>query len=1195
MAQTINDITFDFNTQNALWSGNGDLWPVTWGADGNVWTAWGDGSGFGAASPSDKVSIGFGYLDGHPIGGFSAQNVWGGWASSYPTEAPFIGDSGVGKPGSILSLNGNLYCFVSMQNGTTDVKLIYSTNNGANWTVSNVVFDTSTDYFWPGSFFQMGQNNSEAFDEYIYFTGYDWRSTATWTDLFLGRVHRDNILNKASYEYYVNTSGTTPQWTTNPANRLRMMYEPNDIGATAIVYNSAIDRYMMTGHNTNYVGKWTLYEGENPWGPWYVVKRYTDWNGYGNYGNGMQHSFPAPWMSEDGLTVWMVFSGETSDGLDQFNYVKATLDVTPEEETGPNVRLIGYGGGGWFRSVRFSTTDTNKIYLAGDRCGVYTTANKGLTWTDGTGILSNKTEALTVHPTNGNIAIVATDGGAFQTTDGGASWNYVFSDIAVLERDVLAADAGSSITAVEYSKANTNIVFAGSGGAGYYEGSYSSHWLSKMDDWHVYWSTNGGANWTIISSASMESTPQCVYAIEPSPHDQNIVFVATSNNLYKGTFSGTWSWETLISSGTFDVVQDPNNSSRLFRIHADASSSGVWGYPVGNIYRSDNGGSTWTQKDNGMTADYCSFQELRFDPSNDTVLYAGNRSPALSYANQMYKTTDGGENWTALGTTSMPSNSWHTSFVATAFDVNDGEIVTCQGETMYTGNDGATWTGLNSTKLANGYYQGRGNEFIDLFKIVAHPGDGNILFGAAADFKLCKSIDGGTSWDRHLTTRYYLTGGDECISARDIEISKNNSSHMFLCLYDQGDSSKGMLLRSLDGGETWSDLKDRGLPLDSGIEAAPSAVVTDYSGNVYTIVHYQGIYKSTNNGDSWAEVGNLRGSTGTLFVDHENNIYAGLKYPASSSTDNYGLWKSTDQGATWNIYGYPNLTKITDIHVDPQNANVVWVTQMGSPSHGTNGGVWKSVNGGQSFTRVLNLTEDDKGYPVNYSHFEGVKVDPQNQDVVFACTSENQAYSFWLGQGIWRTTDGGSTWAAIDGIKHNTAFGMSINAEKRKVYACLDQKTAYEISMDATGNTVDPIDGSLYAPSSLQGTVINGYSVRLNWVDNSTTETGFEIYDGGTYVQAVGANVTELNISPVTTGVHYFRVRAFTSNGYSSFSNYAYIVIGSNPLTGNNPEPATLRGVSISPTAQNSETPVPTTVYENKEIYDKINKKKRKK
>src|SRR5215471_14280056 len=67
-------VTWDFAHQVTLAKGS-DLWPLTWGADDNVWGGWGDGGGFGGDNAVDRASVGFAKISGSPPN-ITGVNVW---------------------------------------------------------------------------------------------------------------------------------------------------------------------------------------------------------------------------------------------------------------------------------------------------------------------------------------------------------------------------------------------------------------------------------------------------------------------------------------------------------------------------------------------------------------------------------------------------------------------------------------------------------------------------------------------------------------------------------------------------------------------------------------------------------------------------------------------------------------------------------------------------------------------------------------------------------------------------------------------------------------------------------------------------------------------------------------------------------------------------------------------------------------
>ena len=128
------------------------------------------------------------------------------------------------------------------------------------------------------------------------------------------------------------------------------------------------------------------------------------------------------------------------------------------------------------------------------------------------------------------------------------------------------------------------------------------------------------------------------------------------------------------------------------------------------------------------------------------------------------------------------------------------------------------------------------------------------------------------------------------------------------------------------------------------------------SGVFYVGTPLGGIWKTTSGGVTWFPVFDKEMSAdsfGAIQVAPSNPdiVYAGAGDPIGGSLGN-GMWKSTDAGATWQHIGLEDSVKIDSIIVDPANPDLVIASALGdATNHG--GGVFRSTNGGQSWTNVL--------------------------------------------------------------------------------------------------------------------------------------------------------------------------------------------------------------------------------------------------
>ncbi len=176
-----------------------------------------------------------------------------------------------------------------------------------------------------------------------------------------------------------------------------------------------------------------------------------------------------------------------------------------------------------------------------------------------------------------------------------------------------------------------------------------------------------------------------------------------------------------------------------------------------------------------------------------------------------------------------------------------------------------------------------------------------------------------------------------------------------------------------------------------------------------------GVWKTTDYGHTWVPIFDDQptGSIGAIAVapSDSNIVYVasgeGLQRPDLSVGD--GIYKSTDAGKTWTHLGLRDGQQIPSMVVDPHDPNRLFVAVLGHP-YGPNQerGIFRSTDGGQTFQKVLYKDENTGG--------SDVELDPSNPEIVYAAMWEARQgpweNSAWGGPGggIFKSTDGGSTW-----------------------------------------------------------------------------------------------------------------------------------------------------------------------------------------
>jgi len=317
----IEEVTWDFSSLKQEAEGS-DLWPMTWAFDENLYTAWGDGGGFGGTNAIGRVSIGIARIEGTGEK-WTGVNICGGESSI--SQPDFIGKCN----GGIICIENILYLYVSEQNAWKQCKIGKSTDYGKTWVwgPDEQSFDTAPWLFAEpdGAFaspgiIQFGRSYEGARDNYVYGYGHQGLSNA----LALFRVPKDRLLDRGSYEFFsgLDEQGN-PRWTYDISLRKSVFTDPNGIswGYNA-VYHPQLDRYLLTvQRNKNREGsKWGIFDAPQPWGPWTTVAYYDTF-----IDDVWKFSFVInqKWLSNDGKTMWMVFSGVNK--YDAFNVIKGTL------------------------------------------------------------------------------------------------------------------------------------------------------------------------------------------------------------------------------------------------------------------------------------------------------------------------------------------------------------------------------------------------------------------------------------------------------------------------------------------------------------------------------------------------------------------------------------------------------------------------------------------------------------------------------------------------------------------------------------------------------------------------------------------------------------------------------------------------------------------------------------------------------
>lgn len=243
-----------------------------------------------------------------------------------------------------------------------------------------------------------------------------------------------------------------------------------------------------------------------------------------------------------------------------------------------------------------------------------------------------------------------------------------------------------------------------------------------------------------------------------------------------------------------------------------------------------------------------------------------------------------------------------------------------------------------------------------------------------------------------------------------------------------------------------------GLKLRNIGPAMASGRIADFAINplnhfeYYVAVASGHIWKTTNNGTTWDPVFDKYGAyaIGCLAIDpnNPNIIWAGTGENNSQRALGYGngVYKSLDAGNSWTNMGLKTSRQVGKILIDPRNSDIVYVAAEGSVwGPGGERGIYKSADGGKTWIRVLEISENTGAYDLEFN--------PSNQDIIYATVHQRRRRTFTKINGgpesaFYKSTNSGKEWRKItEGLPevHMGRIGLAVTpANDDLVYAIIE-------------------------------------------------------------------------------------------------------------------------------------------------------------
>lgn len=732
---------------------------------------------------------------------------------------------------------------------------------------------------------------------------------------------------------------------------------------------------------------------------------------------------------------------------------------------------------------------------------------------------SGRVNDIETDPANANVIYVAfSGGGVWKTTDGGSTWSAKTETLGSLSAGALVMDP-----------ANANTLYLGLGDA--FDGTGIG--VAKTTDGANTWSTP-----VLLGDSSK------VLDLDIVANNSAIILAGTDKGLYRSTNSGASFSKVTIATGQ---AGDPkvwslaSGGGANFVLALEANPAAASGTTDGQIWRSADGGATWT-KATGVT-DTAGVGRITVAsaPSLRTTMYAmaaiPNATSTSDLAN-LFKSTDGGATWTGIGksgttyksysntnsesanlSTLLGGQGWYNH--AVVVDRSNASIAYFGGQLLLakTSDGGSTFRQM-SNWLAQFSLPYVHADFHS-----AHVASNGSLF-VGTDGGIFRSTDAGTTFTHTLNIGIashlvYQVGSSTAnrnaviagLQDNGTRVRETNTSVFnqeiggdgFGCNVNRANAN--LMLGSLYYNRIQKST-DAGLNFSSACSGitecnnnSTGVFITrivpwlgDTTGNTVFTFSKSKAYKSTNYAGSWTALGTT-GMLASGAVIRQIGVAPTNVNIIGVVTSGGGAAITTNGGTSWTSIGANlsnNGSSLSHISFDPTNANIVYVASVAPDATKTH--LWKSTNGGASFTAIDSAASGfPNGVPVN-----SLYPDPTDGNYLYAATH----------LGVYRSTNGGTSWARFgNGMPLVNVTDLYIAPDASLVRAATFGRSVWELQPAANNN---PVANFTFSTSGLTATFTDsstdsdGSIASRSWAfGDSTTSTATnpsKTYSaGGTY------------------------------------------------------------------------------------------------
>lgn len=628
--------------------------------------------------------------------------------------------------------------------------------------------------------------------------------------------------------------------------------------------------------------------------------------------------------------------------------------------------------GGTILDLAVDPTRPAVVYAATYEGGVFKTANGGVSWSaanDGLG--SFYVASLAINPDMPATLYAATEGGVFKTDDGASHW--------IAANTGLNEDMLPFVNVVAVNPVTPDTLYAGTAGLG------------------IYRSIDAAATWQWVPACESECH---IEALVVNPVTPTTVYAGGMDGAFKSTDGGD----------TWVPVNNGLNNGWVVALAVDPAAPSILyaALHTGGVFKSTDGAASWLPANTGLNG-VSMVKDLAVDPAHPGTLYAA----TFGYYSGVYKSTDWAEHWTAVYENGGPNLVGNAVAVAPSapdtvyagfYDDYFDNAARSVGMARST-DGGATWTGINT---------GLTNTHVNLLAV--HPLDPDTLYAGSESDGVFESTDGGATWAQR-------NAGLGDARVRSLVIDPLDPDTLYAATSGLG------TFKSTDGAASWTRIV-AGFGWATAREVAldPQTPTT-----LYATTGSQGMFKTVDGGANWtaANTGLTNQSTLSVAVDPISTtiVYVG--------TRGGGVFKSADAGASWaeantglecDFYGQPY--EVLALAIDPVTPATVYAasSECGAFKSEDHGGHWSQISTGLPL---------DPDFTNEYLDVASLAIHPHTPSILYAGVSTpGWYYDPDLNGGVFKSVNGGESWSAVGGgLPRFVVNGVTLSPATDTLYA----------------------------------------------------------------------------------------------------------------------------------------------------------------